>query len=334
MAVYIIAEIGQAHDGSLGILFSYISEIAKTDVNAIKFQMHIPEAESSDFEPFRINFSLEDNSRFDYWKRTGFSFNQWEQIKNHCDKLNVEFLCSPFSLLAVDWLEKLKVKRYKIGSGEVSNHLLLRKIAETRKPVILSSGLSNWDDLDSAFSVLKKYNSGEVSVLQCTTKYPTAPNDIGLNVINLLRKRYNCSVGLSDHSGSIFPSLAAVSQGSNIVEFHAVFHKGMFGPDTKASLTIEEINYLTSGIRQIEIMLNSSLEKDNSPKKNELKIIFGKSLCLSKNLKKGDVITFEDLESKKPAGKGIPASEFENILGKELKDDLSKWSFLNKNNLK
>ncbi len=142
--IYTIAEIGQAHEGSLGILHSYIDALSSTGVSAIKFQMHIAEAESSEYEPFRVKFSYEDATRFDYWKRMEFTLEQWKGIKKHCDEVGLEFLCSPFSNLAVDWLEEIGVNRYKIGSGEVNNFLLLEKIAQTKKPIILSSGMSSF----------------------------------------------------------------------------------------------------------------------------------------------------------------------------------------------
>ena len=131
MKTFIIAEIGQAHDGSLGLLHSYIDAVSKTGVDAIKFQTHIAEAESSEFEPFRVKFSYEDDTRLDYWKRMEFTLDQWKQIKEHCDEVGLEFMSSPFSNAAVDLLEEVGVKRYKIGSGEVNNFLLLEKIAKT-----------------------------------------------------------------------------------------------------------------------------------------------------------------------------------------------------------
>src|SRR5690606_28216777 len=134
----IIAEIGQAHEGSLGIAHSYIDALSKTGVDAVKFQVHIAEAESSEFEPFRIKFSTQDKTRFDYWKRMEFSLEQWQELKSHCEEAGVEFMVSTFSYAAVDLLDRLEVKRYKIGSGEVGNFLMLEKIAETGKPVILS----------------------------------------------------------------------------------------------------------------------------------------------------------------------------------------------------
>ena len=166
MNPYIIVEIGQAHDGSLGILHSYIDALSKTGIDAIKFQTHIADAESSPQEPFRVNFSYEDKTRFDYWKRMEFTFEQWLEIKKHCDEVGLEFISSPFSIAAVDLLEKINVKKYKIGSGEVTNYLMLDKIAKTGKDIILSSGMSSFNELDDVFKFLSAYNK-KISVLQC-----------------------------------------------------------------------------------------------------------------------------------------------------------------------
>ena len=147
---FIIAEIAQAHDGSLGILHSYIDALATTGIDAIKFQTHIAEAESSIHEPFRVKFSYVDDTRFDYWKRMSFTLEQWQGIKKHCDEVGLEFMSSPFSLAAVELLEAVGIQRYKIGSGEVSNLLMLDRICRTGKPIILSSGMSSMDELDQA----------------------------------------------------------------------------------------------------------------------------------------------------------------------------------------
>jgi N,N'-diacetyllegionaminate synthase len=165
--VFIIAEIAQAHDGSLGILHSYIDAVSDTGADAIKFQVHIAEAESSEFEPFRVNFSYIDKTRYDYWKRMEFSLTQWQEIKEHCEKRNLEFICSPFSLAAVDLLEQIEIKKYKIGSGEVSNLLMLEKIAKTNKDIILSSGMSSFQDLDNTVNFIKSFGN-KLAILQCT----------------------------------------------------------------------------------------------------------------------------------------------------------------------
>jgi len=241
--VFIMAELGQAHEGSLGILHSYIDALSTTGIDAIKFQTHIAEAESSEYEPFRVQFSYEDNTRFDYWKRMEFSLEQWQDIKKHCGDVGLEFVSSPFSNIAVDWLEEIGIQKYKIGSGEVTNFLMLEKIAKTGKDIILSSGMSNFSELDETIKFLKKFDN-KVSILQCTTMYPSNAENIGLNVIGELKDRYNLLVGFSDHSGTIYPSLAASTLGAEIIEFHAVFDKDMFGPDSKSSLTIKEIKQL------------------------------------------------------------------------------------------
>jgi N-acetylneuraminate synthase len=212
-----------------------------------------------------------------------FTLEQWKGIKKHCDDVNLEFISSPFSNMAVDWLEDIGVNKYKIGSGEVSNFLMLEKIAQTGKEIILSSGMSNFTELDETIDFLKQFDS-KISILQCTTMYPTSAKDIGLNVIDELRKRYKLSVGLSDHSSTIYPSLSAVSLGAEIIEFHAIFDKNMFGPDSKSSLTINEIRQLVDGVRFIETSLNNKTDKTDNSKFRELKNIFEKSLAVNKVL--------------------------------------------------
>ena len=249
--VLIIAEVGQAHDGSLGILHSYIDALKDTGVDAIKFQTHISEAESSTYEKFRVEFSYEDKSRSDYWKRMEFTLEQWEGIKKHCEEVDLEFISSPFSNMSVDLLEKVGVRRYKIGSGDIGNLLLLEKVSKTGKEIILSTGMSNFNEIDTAINFIRQFGN-KVSILQCTTKYPTMAEDIGLNVIGELKNRCNVPVGLSDHSGNIYSLLAAVSMGAEIIEFHVVFDKKMFGPDSTSSLTISEVKKLVEGVRFIE----------------------------------------------------------------------------------
>ena len=329
---YLIAEIAQAHDGSLGILHSYIEAIAKTGVQAIKFQLHIAEAESSVHEPFRVKFSKEDATRYDYWKRMEFTLEQWKEIKNHCDQVKLDFICSPFSNLAVDWLEEIGVKMYKIGSGEVTNFLLLEKIAQTGKPVILSSGMSSYEELDQTINFLKS-KKVDFSILQCTTAYPTVPEQYGFNVIQELAARYNVKVGFSDHSAKISTGIAAVALGAEILEFHVVFHRELFGPDAKSSLTIEETKQLVEAVNEIHTAKNNPINKNSNENFKELKSIFEKSLAINKELPKGHQITFEDLESKKPKGFGIDARNFKKVLGKKLKTSKSQWDFLNEEDL-
>lgn len=324
---FIIAEIAQAHDGSLGTAHAYIDALAKTGIHAIKFQTHIADAESSIYEPFRVKFSKQDVTRFDYWKRMEFTLEQWKELKQHCDEVGLEFMSSPFSNAAVDLLEEVGVSRYKIGSGEVTNFLLLEKIAQTKKPVILSSGMSSYQELDEAVDFLKSTNVA-YSILQCTTAYPTKPEQYGLNVIKELKERYQVPVGFSDHSAKIETCIAAAALGAEIFEFHAIFNREQFGPDTIASLTIDEIKLVSKSIKSVEKALLHPVSKIDNDSFKGLKSIFEKTLAVNKKLDKGHVLSFSDLEAKKPAHKGIAAKFFNDVIGKSINKDMQQWQFL------
>lgn len=325
--ICIVAEVAQAHEGSLGMAHSYIDVMGATGVDVIKFQTHIAEAESSIYEPFRTKFSYEDDTRFDYWRRMEFTPPQWSGLKAHCDRLGLEFLASPFSIAAVNLLEGIGVERYKVGSGELSNLLLLHRIAQTGKPVILSSGMSSMMEIEKAIGLLRPFGTA-ITLLQCTTAYPTTPDQWGLNVMDELSARFKLPVGFSDHSGDIYACLAAAARGASMLEFHVAFDQDMFGPDSKASLIPEKVRQLVNGVRSIERALNSPVNKDAVDKFSDLRIMFGKSLAVNRHIHKGEVISLDLLESKKPAGEGIPAEDFRSVLGKVAAKDLPPFSFL------
>jgi len=231
---FIVAEVAQAHDGSLGMAHAYIDAIADAGADAVKFQTHIAAAESTPQEPWRIKFSLQDATRYDYWKRMEFIEAQWLSLKNHADERGLIFLSSPFSFEAVDLLSRVGVAAWKVPSGETANMPMLDQMIATGLPVILSTGMSNFDEIDCAVDRIK--NGGvPLVVLQCTTAYPCPPEKIGINLISFFRERYGCSVGLSDHSGTIYPGLASVALGSQMLEVHVTFSREMFGPDVPAS---------------------------------------------------------------------------------------------------
>jgi N-acetylneuraminate synthase len=187
--------------------------------------------------------------------------------------------------------------------------------------------MSDWSELEDTICFLKPYGN-ELSLLQCTTAYPTQPQEWGLAMLSEMKKRFNVPIGFSDHSSNPVAGIAAAALGAEILEFHAVFDKKMFGPDAKASLTIQEIKQLVEGVKMVTTSLNSSYNKENSLKYSELKTMFGKSLAVNKNLIKGHSIQVEDLESKKPGAMGIPAKEYNTIIGKKINCDLNRWDFL------
>ncbi|MCC6259141.1 MAG: N-acetylneuraminate synthase family protein [Chitinophagaceae bacterium] len=330
--MFIIAEIAQAHEGSLGIAHSYIDALAGTGVDAVKFQTHIAEAESSSFEPFRVKFSYEDKTRFDYWKRMEFTLEEWAGLKTHCEEKGMEFISSPFSLAAVDLLEKLEVKKYKLGSGEVSNLLMLEKISSTGKDIILSSGMSSYAELDMAINSIAPFGN-KVSLLQCTTAYPTVSGEWGLSLIPQLKERFKLPVGFSDHSGEIHPCIAATALGAEILEFHVVFDKRMFGPDARASLEINQVVSLVKSCHEIFNDLNTLQSKESSEAFSSLKKIFEKSLSVNQFLPVGHILSVSDLDAKKPAGYGIDARDYKRVIGRKLNKDMEANDFLNASDL-
>jgi N-acetylneuraminate synthase len=249
-------------------------------------------------------------------------------IKLHCERLGLDFICSPFSNLAVDWLEEMGVEKYKIGSGEVNNFLLLEKIAQTRKPIILSSGMSSYEELDQTVAFLKE-RKVNLSILQCTTAYPTEPEQYGLNLIQELKNRYNVPVGFSDHSAKTSTCIAATALGASILEFHVVFDRQFFGPDSTSSLTISETKDLVLAVRDIAVAVSHPINKANTIAFSSLKQMFEKSLAVNKSLPQNHILTFNDLEAKKPKGYGLDVRRFQDVIGKTLNKDLKQWDFLN-----
>ncbi len=315
---FVIAEIAQAHDGSLGTAHAYIDAVAQTGADAIKFQTHLAASESSPDESFRVNTFPQDSTRYDYWRRMEFTPEQWRGLARHAAEKSLVFLSTPFSHEAVNLLDSIGVPAWKIGSGEVSNVSLLKHVAETTKPVLLSTGMSGWSEIDNAVDTVRAY-SDNLAIFQCTTAYPCPPEKIGLNAIKLIKDRYEHPVGLSDHSGTVYPSLAAVTLGASLIEVHTVFSKECFGPDVSSSVTTKELGRLVEGVRMIETAIGAPVDKDAIAEElSELKVLFGRSIYLRQGLPKGHVIAASDLILRKP-GSGITQDQMEAVLGKKLR---------------
>ena len=318
----LIAEIAQAHDGSLGQAHAYIDAAAGAGADAVKFQTHIAEAESTPLEPWRTRFSLQDETRLDYWRRMQFTPEQWAGLKAHAEEAGLLFLSSPFSLAAVELLQKIGVAGWKIASGEITSFPMLDAMAATGQPLLLSTGMSPFAEIDAAVTRLRAGGGGPLAVFQCTTQYPSPPESIGLNVLAELRARYRCTVGLSDHSGTIFPGLAAATLGVEVIEVHLTMSRQLFGPDVPASLTPAELAELARGLRFIETMRAHPVDK-NTPDEAAapLREIFFKSVVPVRDLAAGTVLEPELLTTKKP-GTGIPARALETIIGRRLCRDV------------
>lgn len=312
--VKLIAEIGSVHDGSFGNAVKLIEAAASCGAHAVKFQTHIAAAETLRSAPNPPYFKGE--PRFEYFTRTGFSLPQWRELAAICARAGVEFLSSPFSLEAVDLLEQVGVGTYKIPSGEVTNIPLLKKIAATRKPVLLSSGMSDWAELDAAVAALR--GGGPVTVLQCSSAYPCPPEQVGLNVMAEMRDRYSLDVGFSDHTLGIAAAIAAATLGATVIEKHFTFSRSMYGSDAANGTEPGEFRQLAEALAAVSVMHVTNVDKNDTSAYREMKRIFEKSIVAARDLPAGHVLVEGDLAYKKP-GNGIPAARYREIVGRKLK---------------
>ncbi|UCF61322.1 MAG: N-acetylneuraminate synthase family protein [Anaerolineaceae bacterium] len=328
----IFGEVAQAHDGSLGMAHAFIDAIAEAGADGVKFQTHIADAESTPAEPFRVRFSDQDATRYDYWKRMEFTEEQWSGLAQHARKVGLIFLSSPFSVEAVDLLQRVGVPAWKIPSGEVGSTPMFERIAKTKLPILLSTGMSPWSEIDTAMEWIKSEGLPFL-VYQCTTAYPCPPEQIGLNLLDAFRKRYECPVGLSDHSGVIFPGLAAAALGVDMLEVHVTLSKEMFGPDVSASLTTDELRQLVEGVRFIEMIQDNPVDKDALAEEMfPLRQTFTKSVVARSDLPEGTILERDHLTIKKP-GTGIPADQLGSVIGRRLSRAVKKDELIHEEDL-
>lgn len=331
---FLIAEVGLSHEGSMGLAFSMIDYVKKVGADAVKFQMHIAEEESTTNEKFRSNVFIQDKTRFDYWKRTSFTFDQWREIKKYCDKKKIIFLCSPFSLKAVEHLKKLNIDAWKIASGEFNNLLLLDRIIQTsNKPLILSTGLTYHEEIEEVLKTLRKKNK-KIILLQCTSEYPTTIENVGHKLIKEFEKNYRVESGISDHSGKLNSLLSAVTMGAKVIETHVCFNKSYFGADTASSITFEEFEFLS----RFAVDHNKIQKSNNSKIKlnsNQIKLrkLFNKSLAFNKNIKKNTKLRVEDFMDVKPMI-GIQTFKYKQVVGRLTNSDVTKKQIVTKKDLK
>ncbi|MCB1014219.1 MAG: N-acetylneuraminate synthase family protein [Acidimicrobiales bacterium] len=313
----LVAEVAQAHDGSLGTAHAYIDAVARAGAGAVKFQTHLAHAESTPAEPWRVPFSPQDATRYDYWTRMEFTADQWAGLARHAREAGLAFVGSPFSRDAVDLLVDVGADALKVASGEVPHDDLVDACAGAGVPVLLSSGMSPLAELDAAVSRVAATGVPH-AVLQCTSRYPCPPEEVGLNLLDEFRRRWGCEVGLSDHSGTVFPGLAAVALGADVVEVHVTLSREAFGPDVTSSVTTAELRLLADGIRSVATMLAHPVDKDDSAaERGNLRTMFTRSLVAARDLPAGHVLEPDDLVAKKPGG-GIGPEARSALVGRCL----------------
>lgn len=312
-ATSLIAEIGSVHDGSFGNACNLIEAAAECGATAVKFQTHIAEAETLPSAPMPAYFKGE--PRMEYFRRTAFTEPQYRELAVVAAAAGVQFLSSPFSLEAVDLLERLGMPLYKVPSGEVTNLPLLERLAATGKPVLLSSGMSDWRELDAAVAVLR--SGGPLTVMQCSSLYPCPPEKVGLNVMREMGERYGLPVGLSDHTLGPAAAVAAAALGAVVIEKHFTFSRLMYGSDARHSMEPGEFRALAGALREVSAMLGGPVDKADASAYAGMKVTFEKSIVLARDLPAGAKLTRADLAFKKP-GDGIPAAEHALVAGQTL----------------
>jgi N,N'-diacetyllegionaminate synthase len=318
---FVIAEIGSVHDGSFGNACKLIALAAACGADVVKFQTHIANAESLRDAPTPTYFRGE--PRFEYFERTSFSLEQWRELRQECKRNNVDFLSSAFSIEAVDLLEEVGVAFYKVPSGEVSNLPLLEYIASAGKPVLLSTGMSSWAEIDQAVNILQ--GRVELSIMQCTSAYPCPPERAGLNILKEIRMRYgNCvNLGFSDHTAGIAAGAAAAALGATVIEKHLTFSRAMYGSDAENALEPHDFTIYCKSVHEVWSMMANDINKDDLTAFTDMKRVFEKSVVSSRAISAGSLITRLDLDFKKP-GDGIPASRYESLLGRRLNIDIPR----------
>lgn len=318
----VLAEVGQNHDGSLGMAHAFIDAAAAAGADGIKFQTHIAAAESTPAEPWRVRFSLREETRYEYWKRMEFSRDEWAGLCDHALERGLVFLSSPFSVEAVDMLADVGVPAWKIASGEVSDKPMLERIARTGLPVIASTGMCALAEIDELVAWARTAGL-ELALLQSTSLYPCPPERIGLNLIPFFQSRYRLEVGLSDHSGTPYPGLAAAALGAALVEVHVALSREMFGPDVSASLDTTDLARLVEGVRFTERMTSSPVDKDALARElAPVRAVFGKNIVLRQPRRAGTMLRPEHLACKK-AGGGLPPKSLGRVVGCVLKRDVA-----------
>jgi N,N'-diacetyllegionaminate synthase len=318
----LIAEIGVNHNGDINLAYKLIDEAVKYGFDIVKFQTFNNKLllEKDTSKAVYQKKDDNDNQTFnDLIKNLELTKEEFRQIKNYCCLKSIKFLSTPFDNESVDLLDDIGVDMFKISSGDLTNYPLLFHISKKGKPVILSTGLSTEDEIKNSIDFLRKNNCDNITLMHCVSSYPTPAEDYNIKSIQYLRDKFGLSVGLSDHSlGYQCPVLALVL-GASYLEKHITLDKNMEGPDHKASLDPEDMKILTEKLNETYKLLG---KYEKVPREAELinKYIIRRSLAVNRDFKAGDILNETNLIALRPLS-GIPAENYESIIGKKLKRD-------------
>lgn len=316
--VIIIAEAGVNHNGSYELAIKMVDEAKRAGADYVKFQTAKPELVISTFAP-KAEYQKETTgaaeSQLEMCKAIHLPLTDYKPLKEYCDKVGIGFMSTPFDLVSIDVLEPLDMDYYKIPSGEITNLPYLRKIASKHRPVILSTGMCEIEEVEAALQVLEQdgVKRSDVIVLHCNTEYPTPMCDVNLRAMDDLRRSLGVEVGYSDHTKGIEVPIAAVALGARVIEKHFTLDKTMEGPDHKASLEPDELKAMVDAIRNIEQALGDG-HKHVSPSERKNMDIARKSIVAARDIRKGEVLTEENITTKRP-GNGISPMRWDSVIG-------------------
>lgn len=316
--VLIIAEAGVNHNGNIDIAKKLVDVAAESGADIVKFQTFKSEncvSKNAQKAEYQLQTTNKQESQLDMIKKLELDLETHNILISYCKQKNIEFLSTPFDIESVDLLHNLGLEIFKIPSGEITNLPYLRKIGKYNKQVILSTGMANLGEIESAIAVL--VDSGtkreNITLLQCNTEYPTPFADVNLKAMKSLKKAFRLPVGYSDHTPGIAIPLAAVGMGAKVIEKHFTLDKNMEGPDHKASLEPCELKAMVQSIREIELALGDGI-KQTSASEAKNKPIARKSIVANCAIKKGEILSESNLYTKRPAG-GISPMEWDKVIG-------------------
>lgn len=325
MRTLIIAEAGVNHNGSLELAKKLALTAKNCGADIVKFQtakldsLVSKYAEMADYQKENIG---RDMSQRDMLKKLLLSYDEFAELAAYCKEIGVYFLSTPFDLESIAFLKKLGCSIWKIPSGEITNYPYLVEIARTGKDVILSTGMSSLQEVDEALAVLQGNGAGGITLLHCTTNYPTPMEDVNLKAMLTLKDTFNCPVGYSDHTRGIEVPIAAVALGAEVIEKHFTLDRSMEGPDHKASLEPDELEAMVRAVRNIEKALGDGTKAPSESEKANIAVA-RKSIIAAADIKAGDILTEENLTTKRP-GTGISPMRWNEVLGSRAVRDFEE----------
>lgn len=315
--VFIIAEAGVNHNGSLEIAKALIDKAVDAGVDAVKFQTFKTEnivCKNAVKAEYQKKTTDAEENQFEMLKRLELTPQMHEELRQYCGEKNIQFLSTPFDLESIGYLDGLGISVMKVPSGEITNYPYLKKVGLTKKPVILSTGMSDLEEVKNAVKVLQDNGSEDITVMHCNTEYPTPYKDVNLRAMLEIKEKLNLKVGYSDHTLGIEIPIAAVAMGAAVIEKHFTLDRNMEGPDHKASLEPDELKAMVKAIRRVEEALGGGSKIPSESEKKNLTVA-RKSIVAKRKIAKGDLFTEDNLTVKRP-GNGISPMRWNEVIGK------------------